>query len=146
MQTKTIRTYKTQTPNFLTQQPILRNTPMQHAARLRDACEIDGVHIFEDIVDDLRGETNQRICHILSFASLSLSLTLSPKFAVKNPKIPGGGEKVDRDANEQISVRFGMFCCGGERTVLRTENNDARCQTTPTLIPRPSSEPLSPGR
>jgi hypothetical protein len=61
---------------------------MQHAARLRDACEIDGVHIFEDIVDDLRGETNQRVCHILSLlTTYPLSL---PKIAVKNLKIRGG--------------------------------------------------------
>jgi hypothetical protein len=73
---------------------------MQHAARLRDACEIDGVHIFEDIVDDLRGETNQRICHILS---LSL-LNPIPQICCKKPEDPGERENVDRDANEQISV------------------------------------------
>jgi hypothetical protein len=85
---------------------------MQHAARLRNACEIDGVHIFEDIVNDLRGETNQRICHILSLlTTYPLSL---PKFCCKKSEDPGGRENVDRDANEQISVRVGLFCCGGE--------------------------------
>jgi hypothetical protein len=96
---------------------------MQHAARLRDACEIDGVHIFEDIVDDLRGETNQRICHILSCASLSLSLTLSPlseQICCKNLMTE---MRTSTILGKSVDLEMLLW---SER--LRTGNNDARCQ------------------
>jgi len=115
-----------QTPHLLTQQPIQRNAPPQYTTRARDPREINRIHVFEDIMDDLGRQRDQCVCHLPLPCLLSKTISSSQKLP----------QMIIELKSWKSYSEMRCLSVGTKMEIACSRNNDARYHAIPAIRAR----------